>query len=60
LGRLAEVVPARFGDTPLRTIQRAVKAWRCQIARKIILDGVGTLIDGPPPFAPAEAAIAGG
>jgi hypothetical protein len=45
LRRLKSVHPERFSDSHLRTVQRAVKAWRGQQARRIILEGaivVGT------------------
>jgi hypothetical protein len=37
LARLQAQAPERFQDTQLRTVQRAVKAWRAQSARAIIL-----------------------
>jgi hypothetical protein len=43
LARLTAMAPARFKDTQLRTVQRAVKAWRAESARMIILTGAGTL-----------------
>jgi hypothetical protein len=44
LTRLTEAVPDQFNDARLRTVQRAVKAWRGQMARKLILEGLETLI----------------
>jgi len=38
LERLKAVTPERFTDNHLRTIQRAVKVWRIQQARRIILE----------------------
>jgi hypothetical protein len=49
LARLTAVAPARFKDTQLRTVQRAVKAWRVQSARAILLTGAGTLAPTPTP-----------
>jgi hypothetical protein len=48
LARLTALAPARFKDTQLRTVQRAVKAWRAESARKIILTGAGTLTIAQP------------
>lgn len=45
LARLIEAAPTRFNDKQLRTIQRAVKAWRGQMAHKLILESVTTLLD---------------
>jgi putative NADH-flavin reductase len=55
------VAPARFKDTQLRTVQRAVKAWRAKSARMIILTGAGTLTIAQPVdlMDPATAASAG-
>lgn len=39
LGRLRAADPERFTDKHLRTVQRCVKAWRAEQARRIILDG---------------------
>jgi hypothetical protein len=39
LDRLIEAAPARFTGKQLRTIQRAVKAYRGEIAHRLILDG---------------------
>jgi hypothetical protein len=41
--RLTGLAPDRFKAMQLRTVQRAVKAWRAQSARAIILTGAGTL-----------------
>ena len=43
LVRLRRLAPERFQDTQLRTVQRAVKAWRARSARAIILGGIATL-----------------
>jgi hypothetical protein len=39
LERLIDAAPATFTDKHLRTIQRAVKAWRGEMAHRLILDG---------------------
>ena len=41
--RLTGLAPDRFKAMQLRTVQRAVKAWRAQSARAIILTGAGPL-----------------
>jgi hypothetical protein len=43
LVRLRRLAPERFQGTQLRTVQRAVKAWRARSARAIILGGIATL-----------------
>lgn len=43
LGRLKAAEPARFTDKHLRTVQRCVKIWRAEQARRIILDGSAAL-----------------
>jgi len=43
LSRLRVLAPDRFQDAQLRTVQRAVKAWRAQSARELILTGAMTL-----------------
>jgi len=43
LARLRGLAPERFQDTQVRTVQRAVKAWRARSARAIILGGIATL-----------------
>lgn len=43
LARLIEANPETFSARHLRTIQRAVKAWRGEMARKMILDGFSAL-----------------
>jgi hypothetical protein len=43
LVRLRRLAPERFQVTQLRTVQRAVKAWRARSARAIILGGIATL-----------------
>jgi hypothetical protein len=48
LARLRALAPARFQDTQLRTVQRAVKAWRARSAREIILGGIATLTSTVP------------
>ena len=60
LTRLIEALPGRFNAKHLRTIQRAVKAWRSQIARKLIMDGFATLLDSPLPAAAPEVPVAAG
>jgi hypothetical protein len=47
LERLIGAGPDRFADKHLRTVQRAVKAWRGQIARTLILEGMRTLVACP-------------
>jgi hypothetical protein len=52
LSRLRSEQPERFSDKHLRTVQRAVKVWRSQQARRIILESHAGLIPGvvdPPP-----------
>jgi hypothetical protein len=46
--RLTALAPDRFKDAQLRTVQRAVKAWRAQSAREIILTGAVTLTIAQP------------
>jgi hypothetical protein len=49
--RLTSAHPERFADRHLRTVQRAVKAWRGQQARRIILEGailLGVGVCAPP------------
>ena len=48
LARLRGLAPERFQDTQLRTVQRAVKAWRARSARAIILGGMATLTSALP------------
>jgi hypothetical protein len=48
LSRLTALAPDRFKDGQLRTVQRAVKAWRAQSAREIILTGAVTLTIAQP------------
>jgi hypothetical protein len=48
LARLRGLAPERFQDTQLRTVQRAVKAWRARSARAIILGGIATLTSTMP------------
>jgi hypothetical protein len=48
LSRLTALAPDRFKDGQLRTVQRAVKAWRIQSAREIILTGAVTLTIAQP------------
>jgi hypothetical protein len=36
---LIKATPAKFTDKHLRTIQRAVKVWRGEMAQRLILDG---------------------
>lgn len=58
LQRLMAGHPTRFTEKHLRTAQRAVKAWRTQLARRIILDG-GWMMDAAaslPAAAGSEAA----
>jgi hypothetical protein len=58
LQRLMAGHPTRFTEKHLRTVQRAVKAWRTQAARKIILEG-GWMMDAAaslPTAAGSEAA----
>jgi hypothetical protein len=43
LSRLRVLTPDRFKATHLRTVQRAIKAWRAQSARALILNGAGML-----------------
>jgi hypothetical protein len=43
LERLQALAPERFEVTQLRTVQRAVKAWRARSAREIILGGAAAL-----------------
>jgi hypothetical protein len=43
LSRLQVLAPDQFEATQLRTVQRAVKAWRAQSARALILNGAGML-----------------
>ena len=43
LARLRALAPERFQGTQLRTVQRAVKAWRAQSAREIILGAQAAL-----------------
>lgn len=61
LTRLKANDPERFTDRHLRTVQRCVKAWRGDQARRIILEGTAAIVAGirapsshlPPPTAPA-------
>jgi hypothetical protein len=53
--RLIEAVPAKFNAKHLRTIQRTVKAWRGQIAHKLVLDAFATRLDSPATAAAREA-----
>jgi hypothetical protein len=48
LSRLTALAPDRFKDGQLRTVQRAVKAWRAKAAREIILTGAVTLTIAQP------------
>jgi len=48
LARLRGLAPERFQDTQLRTVQRAVKAWRARSAREMILGGVAMLTSTTP------------
>ena len=48
LSRLTALAPDRFKDGQLRTVQRAVKAWRAQSAREIILTGAVALTIAQP------------
>jgi hypothetical protein len=41
--RLKLTQPDRFGDRHLRTVQRAVKAWRGQQARRIIAESAAVI-----------------
>jgi len=43
LGRLKLIRPDRFSDRHLRTVQRAVKAWRSQQARRIIAESAAVI-----------------
>jgi len=53
LSRLRSEQPERFSDKHLRTVQRAVKVWRSQQARRIILEShaglMAGVVDPPPP-----------
>ena len=53
LSRLQVLAPDQFEATQLRTVQRAVKAWRAQSARALILNGAGMLTITQPPPPPA-------
>jgi hypothetical protein len=44
LGRLKLIRPDRFDDQHLRTVQRAVKAWRGQQARRIIAESAAVIV----------------
>jgi hypothetical protein len=44
LRRLKLTHPDRFGDRHLRTVQRAVKAWRGQQARRIIAESAAVIV----------------
>jgi hypothetical protein len=44
LGRLKLTQPDRFSDRHLRTVQRAVKAWRGQQARRIIAESAAAIV----------------
>jgi hypothetical protein len=44
LGRLKLIRPDRFNDRHLRTVQRAVKAWRGQQARRIIAEAAAEIV----------------
>ena len=46
LTRLKTTYPEQFTDRHLRTVQRAVKAWRAHQARRIILDSTTVLAAG--------------
>jgi DNA replication protein DnaC len=46
-GEPRTLAPERFQDTQLRTVQRAVKAWRARSARAIILGGMATPHERP-------------
>jgi hypothetical protein len=47
LARLIAAAPAQFAENHLRTLQRAVKAWRGEIARNLVRDGALTLTAAP-------------
>jgi hypothetical protein len=47
-GRLTAMHPDRFTDKQARTVQRAVKRWRLQEARRIVLSGAATIGAGIP------------
>lgn len=48
LGRLTAMHPDRFTGKQARTVQRAVKRWRLQEARRIVLSGAATIGAGIP------------
>lgn len=57
LDRLIAAVPDRFTENHLRTVQRAVKAWRTGIARKLLQDSAQTLAGHPAVAAAPVAAV---
>jgi hypothetical protein len=48
LERLKAMHPDRFTDKQARTVQRAVKQWRAQEARRIIIEGAAAISAGLP------------
>jgi len=47
LARLVDGAPERFTAKHLRTVQRAVRAWRGDLARSLLRDGAAALIGTP-------------
>ena len=58
LARLIDVAPDRFAEKHLRTVQRAVRSWRGDLARSLVRDGAAVLIGRPANVAVAETTIA--
>jgi hypothetical protein len=57
LMRLIEVLPDRFTKQHLRTVQRAVKSWRGEMARSLIRDGASLLFAATADIVGAETTL---
>jgi len=57
LRRLIGIAGNRFTDKHLRTVQRGVKSWRSQIAHKLILQDMETLVANVAPPLPSERSV---
>jgi len=58
LVRLVDVAPDRFAEKHLRTVQRAVRLWRRDLARSLLRDGAAVLVGRSANVAQGETTIA--